>query len=170
MNPFSQSAVHFFRFCVPEEWYRRPRSASSFSSALRRDASDSTIMPESEEHENDSDHDDTAKAARSSSSQSSTTESKSFATDEKGSLSARRLSNLFDGWLTLSSSKPPADRSRPSTPSSVSERPSVSEPMLFETPFGRKLSSDSLRDIDDSDSDESLEYADFERMVRREER
>jgi len=160
-NPFSAKARRVYRFCVPEEWYRRSRSrnvsresAGPSESTLRRLAS----LQESEESEEDED-DGTAKGA-SSQTQKGTTKEMTKAVEEQGLVTSRRLSSMFDGWLYSSQPSSSSAPDRSSIVSVAEKRKSVSEPKLLD----QALNSNKHEAGDGKDGDSDLESR-FEEMM-----
>jgi diaphanous 1 len=157
-STFSAKARRFFRFSVPDEWYRRsrPRSTSSLSldqSESLTGASHDTGPSEEE------DGDGTAKQARASavSDTSSPSKVKSESADWRQSLSQGRLSSVFESWLRPSTPTSPTTTTKNFTP----ERMSVSEPRLLER-TGESDASDT-NNIDAVETD--LDMGDFEQML-----
>ncbi|KAJ6583786.1 hypothetical protein B0H10DRAFT_2168123 [Mycena sp. CBHHK59/15] len=120
-NALSSSAHRSFRFCVPDEWYRRSKSRNLSSAST--EPSESTIrrlasLQETEEE--DEEDEGTAKLNDTVSPRASAAEGASSATQN-------RLSTMFDGWLRGS----PVTPSRSSVVFSPDNRKSVvSEPKL----------------------------------------
>ncbi|KAL5527808.1 hypothetical protein ACEPAG_6609 [Sanghuangporus baumii] len=136
-----------YRFCVPDEWYRRPNSrvpSMSPSEATLRRLSDM----EAEEAEGEG----TAKQKPTapSSPTSPTVKPRSGSPDSAGTFSSKRFSSIFDGWLSPTSA--------PSSQEEAEEnrRPTVSEPLAVE----KRLPS-----VSDSESELSCDEEDFERMI-----
>jgi diaphanous 1 len=155
-STFSAKATRFFRFSVPDEWYRRsrPRSTSSMS----YEPSDSTIKASQDTETSEEDGDGTAKQANTSALSDISPSSKTKSADWRQSLSQGRLSSVFEGWL------------RPSTPTSprtaktsTLERMSVSEPKLMERANGDVGSDASSVDAAEVD----LDTDDFAQMLVR---
>lgn len=155
-----------FRFSVPDEWYRRPGSNSVRAVSQRRENRATSVQSDPKEADSESDQEDTAKATRAAGSRSSSIETRSSDSGRKGAFAANRLSNLFDGWLISPSSKSPSEISQPSTPSSSSERFSVSEPMLLDSPPVKHLT-DQWKDSGDDEEQDALDDDDFEIMMVR---
>jgi hypothetical protein len=159
-NPFSHLATRHFRFCVPDEWYRRskPRSISTASLA----PSEATIQRladlEEEEDQDEFERDGTAKQKNMVDSPlAADSTSKPGSGDWKGTFSQNRLSTFFDGWLPSSNPPHPID-------SPPRERMSVSEPKLLDQSFlGREMHTHSE---DTSDEDE-IDPADFTQLLVR---
>ena len=152
-NPFSRRAKRCFRFCVPEEWYRRSRARTvSVSSAAQLEATVKQLAALEEFEEEDDEG--TAKRHEFSRTQNKQISTTTVASDWRASLSPNRLSTLFDGWI-----RPPP----PTSPTRVSaifvpDRKSVSEPKLLEQQVAN-----SLVPIDVGQDDFDAE--DFEKMV-----
>jgi diaphanous 1 len=146
-NPFSHSAKRSFRFCIPDEWFRRSKTRQLLSSSV--EPSESTIkglaaLEESEEEEDEG----TAKRRE-------TSRVHPGALDWRASLSPNRLTSLFDGWIRPS---PPASPTRASAIFASSDKKNVSEPRPLE-PLGATTSDRMNTNQDD------VEMADFEKMV-----
>lgn len=154
-NPLEPSASRYFRFCVPDEWYRRSRSRSSSTASF--EPSEDTVkrlasLQESEEEGEDEGADSgTAKLGQSSSAGASSS-IKPFIppNDWRSSLSQNRLSSMFESWIRPTS--PVAGLSSP-------ERKTVSEPKPM-----TKLASSSSGTTTVSDL-EGVEYTEFEQML-----
>ncbi|EMD40584.1 hypothetical protein CERSUDRAFT_102967 [Gelatoporia subvermispora B] len=126
-NPIGPSATRTFRFCVPDEWYRRSRSRTISSSSLT--PSEATIRRladlEEEEEEDSEVVDGTARQKDLVQPQERETispQATGTAADWRGSVSASRLSSLLEGWVY----------STPSGTGSISQRKPVSEPKLID--------------------------------------
>ena len=159
-STLSAKARRFFRFSVPDEWYRRsrprPTSSQSFeSSESLTEASQDMVTSEEE------DGDGTAKQARASavSDISPTSKAKSESADWRQSLSQGRLSSVFESWLRPSTPTSPTRASKNFTP----ERMSVSEPKLLERADEDTASHKSHIDAEEDD----LDMDDFEQMLVR---
>lgn len=129
-STFSANARRFFRFSVPDEWYRRsrPRSTSSVSF----EPSESTIKANQDmETSEEEDGDGTAKQVNASA-VSDSSPSKTKSADWRQSLSQGRLSSVFEGWLRPTTPTSPPRAAKAYTP----ERMSVSEPKLLEPTNG----------------------------------
>ena len=122
-----------YRFCVPDEWYRRSRTRTLSSGSLT--PSEATIrrladLEESEEDEEESaEGEGTAKAqvaATQSSPTSSPGNSPGSSGDWRGTFSQARLSTMFEGWLP-SAPAPVAPIESPTQSKRISV--SVSEPI-----------------------------------------
>lgn len=128
-NPFRSSAQRSFRFCIPDEWFRRSKPRSVSSASL--EPSESTIKQYAElqgsEAEGSSDGEDTAKARKSDQIRRPENERRD-SPDWRSSLSQSRLSNLFEGWGNSPGSNSTARGSVVFPP----ERINVSEPKLVE--------------------------------------
>lgn len=158
-NPFSSNATREFRFCIPDEWYRRSKSRSLSTSSLTPSEATIKRLADLEEDDRESDPDSeegdgTAKQKDlASSSSTSSSPSKAGSGDWKGTFSQNRLSTIFDGWIP-SSVAPSAVEAAPR------ERMSVSEPIfLNNTPVPPKkatwadgLSEAEVEDLTDFDS------------------
>ncbi|KAJ6572601.1 hypothetical protein B0H10DRAFT_2106751 [Mycena sp. CBHHK59/15] len=151
-NALSSSAHRSFRFCVPDEWYRRSKSRNLSSastepseSTLRRLASLQETEEEDEEDEG------TAKLNDTVSPRASAAEGASSATQN-------RLSTMFDGWLRGS----PVTPSRSSVVFSPDNRKSVvSEPKLVP-----HFTGGGLKDMDAVDEEcQAFDEAAFEAML-----
>ncbi|KAJ8462763.1 hypothetical protein ONZ45_g17814 [Pleurotus djamor] len=153
-TPPSPHSTRAFRFCIPEEWFRRSKSRNMSSSSL--EPSESTLrrlaaLQESDEEDSEEgDGDGTAKAMANS----GVTNSVPSTPDAQGTFSQNRLSHLFEGWLGPSSPTP-------STPPPPERRRTiVSEPKLLDKKAPRSQTSDT------SESEESeVDNDDFEKML-----
>ncbi|KAK0190552.1 armadillo-type protein [Armillaria mellea] len=124
-NPYTSAATRGFRFCVPDEWYRRSKSRSV--STASTEPTQSTIRRLAALQEFDEDEEDEGTAKMSSPESSSLASAATGA----GTISQNRLSTLFDGWFQAS---PP---SRSSVIATSEKRKSiVSEPILVENQTG----------------------------------
>jgi diaphanous 1 len=164
-NPLSSNARRTFRFCVPDEWYRRSRSRN-MSSNSSLEPSDSTIkqlaaLQESDEEESDEDE-GTAKTPKQihPSSRPSPTSQQSW----RGSVTQARLSSLFDGWLGSAPPSSPPSVSNRNSAIFTPERKSVSEPKLMPQHSGNILRVDDSSDTEQDESDSFDEQA-FEEML-----
>lgn len=117
-----------YRFCVPDEWYRRSRTRTLSSSSLT--PSEATMkrladLQESEEEDGEPvEGEGTAKAKAAINQSPAGFPPKSG--DWRGTFSQTRLSNMFEGWLP--SSPTPAARVE-SSPQNRRTSVSVSEPI-----------------------------------------
>ena len=157
-STFSAKARRFFRFSVPDEWYRRlrPRPTSSLSleqSESLTEASHDTGTSEEE------DGDGTAKQRRASavSDTSPPSKAKSNSAEWRQSLSQGRLSSVFESWLRPSTPTSPTRTAKNFTP----ERMSVSEPKLLERTGESDTSDTNCVDAVEAD----LDMGDFEQML-----
>ncbi|KAJ7167544.1 armadillo-type protein [Mycena filopes] len=148
-NPLSSSARRSFRFCVPDEWYRRSKSRSLSSTST--EPSEATIRQLAALEEEDED-DGTAKVNATASPRTSNG-------DEATSASQNRLSTMFEGWLPRSPAAAP--RRSSVVLSSENRRSIVSEPKLVPHFTGGGLNS---MDAVAEDS-ESFDEAAFEAML-----
>lgn len=152
------AAKQQFRFCVPDEWYRRSKSkgvspaAGPSASTIRRLAA----LQEDGDEDND---EGTAKIGNLSASPSQQNVAKTV--EQRGLVTQGRLSSIFDGWLKPTS---PTSSSRTSAVISSSNRKSVSEPMLVNQTMTFTRSSLSGSDANDSENEDEFESA-FEEML-----
>ena len=138
-NPLSPSATRSFRFCVPDEWYRRSKSRNVSTASL--EPSEDTIKKfralqastdddyGDDEDEDDDDDEGTAKMA------AGKQHSPNSSNDWRGTVSQNRLSTLFEGWLRSPPSSPNNNNkgNRNTVIHSPDKRMSiVSEPVLVE--------------------------------------
>ncbi|KAJ7490265.1 armadillo-type protein [Mycena galericulata] len=150
-NPLSSSARRTFRFCVPDEWYRRSKSRSLSSTSI--EPSESTIRQlASLQEEEDEDDEGTAKLNDTASPQAS-------ATDEAGSPAQNRLSTMFEGWF----SSPAAPPRTSVVLASDSRKSIVSEPKLVPHFTGGGLGGGETDGA--GDDSESIDEAAFEAML-----
>lgn len=146
-NPFKFTATRHFRFCVPDEWYRRskPRSVSRPAAPSEATIRQLAALQESE-GEIDSERDGTAKFdAKVVPSLQDTAK----AIEQRGLVTQGRLSSVFESWLRPTSI---ASQSRPS----VSEnRKSVSEPKPASE--SQVIHGKDVTDSSDNETDNSFE-------------
>jgi diaphanous 1 len=159
-NPFSRSAKRKFRFCIPEEWYRRSKSRSMSSSASA-EPSEATIRRLEALQESDEEEEDDGTAKRNEVPQSQVVRQNSTS-NWRNSISPNRLSHLFDGWNQPAAPETPTRSSVVILP----DKKAVSEPKLVEHGTGMSMTAESTDNSDLGD----LEFADFEQMVVRFER
>ncbi len=157
-STFSAKGRRFFRFSVPDEWYRRsrPRPTSSLSLVQSESSTEASQGLETSEEE---DGDGTAKQPHASavSDISPPSKAKSDSADWRQSLSQGRLSSVFENWLRPSTPTSPTRATKSFTP----ERMSVSEPKLLE-----RTSEDDASDTNHVDALEAdLDMGDFEQML-----
>jgi diaphanous 1 len=155
-NPFSARARRGFRFCVPDEWYRRSKphsiSLQPSGSTIKR-----TVV--SREGDYEADEEGTAKFHTAASHISSSTAAAPLAPpDWRSSISQARLSSLFDVW------KRPASPTSPSPAGVNHEKKIVSEPKLVEQHSGSSLLSTGN---EATEVDQTFNSADFEQMLVR---
>jgi diaphanous 1 len=128
-STFPAKARRFFRFSVPDEWYRRSRSRPTSSLSLDQSefSTEASLDVGTSEEE---DGDGTAKQHRANavSDASPPSKVKSESADWRQSLSQGRLSSVFESWLRPSTPTSPTRTANNFTP----ERMSVSEPKLLE--------------------------------------
>lgn len=156
-STFSAEARRFFRFSVPDEWYRRSRPRPT--SSLSLDQSESSAEASHDMGTSEEDGDGTAKQARANALSDASPPSKveSESPDWRQSLSQGRLSSVFESWLRPSTPTSPTRTAKNFTP----ERMSVSEPKLLE-PTGESDASDT-NNVDAVEAD--LDMGDFEQML-----
>lgn len=163
-NPFGPGAKRIYRFCVPEEWYRRTKSRNVSTESV--DPSEETLkklasLQESDESEDSEEDDGTAKIANSPKPQSVDTSSDVAKMEERGLVTSRRLSSMFDGWL-YSSPTTPEKRGSGVSISTEKRKSVVSEPVLLE----ESLSSNKHEAGQSGASDVDKEFsAQFEAML-----
>jgi diaphanous 1 len=156
-NPFSLSATRRFRFCVPDEWYRRSKSRSVSSSSM--EPSQNTIrrlaaLQEEEDEEEEAEEEGTAKMSDGKT--ATPAHSPNSSADWRGTMSQNRLSSMFDGWLSSSGNRSSV------VLSTEDKRKSVSEPRLVQQHTGGSIHhSESESDT----GDESGLDEDFNRML-----
>jgi diaphanous 1 len=139
-NPFTQKAKRTFRFCIPDEWFRRPDDRRG------RDGNREIDNASALEDANDSEGEGTAKAIQ----------QPPKGTIEKDSVPQSTLSSMLTGFL------------RPMPPDAgalASKRKTVSEPVLLEHRTGSSIQSSKDVDID-SDAFEAMLVRDFVFLVR----
>lgn len=155
--PSSVKSRRFFRFSVPDEWYRRSRSRPT--SSLSLDQFESSTEASYDMGTSEEDGDGTAKQSRTNavSDASPPSKVKSESADWRQSLSQGRLSSVFESWLRPSTPTSPTRTTNNLTP----ERMSVSEPKLLER-TGESDTSDT-NNVDAVEAD--LDMGDFEQML-----
>ena len=157
-NPFQMAAKRQFRFCVPDEWYRRSKPKGLSPAA----PSESTIrrLAALQEEDGDEDNDEgTAKIGNPNLSLSQQNVAKTM--EQRGLVTQGRLSSIFDGWLKPTS---PTSSSRTSAVMSSQNRKSVSEPTLVNQTITFAGSSLSGSDANDGENEDEFESA-FEEML-----
>lgn len=128
----SPTNIPSYRFCVPDEWYRRSRTRTLSSGSLT--PSEATIkrladLEESEEEDEEeiAEGGGTAKADLAT---QSTASSPRKSGDWRGTFSQTRLSTMFEGWLPSSPTPiAPVDPSAQNRRTSIS----VSDPIPLQT-------------------------------------
>ena len=158
-NPYGSSASRSFRFCVPDEWYRRSKSRSTSSTST--DVSEDTNRRLADLQEDDEDdgegEDGTAKQKSLEMSQLQAGSPQSprggfvAPMDWRGSISQNRFSSILDSWM------------RPRSPVTQEEKPTpriVSEPKLVAHNTGDSVTS-AVADPSSGD----IDPAEFERML-----
>jgi len=160
-NPFHSSAPRTFRFCIPDEWFRRSKPRHLTSTSL--EPSESTIKRladlEALDDEGSTNGEDTAKQPKLVQTPRPHHECRD-SPDWRSSLSQSRLPNLFDGLL---SDQPSASVKRPNT-MLAPERVNVSEPKLMEHHSGSSAAGSSFGDSERSEAEEP-NNAEFEQML-----
>jgi diaphanous 1 len=153
-DPFSVKASRAFRFCVPDEWYRRSKSRDVTHTSL--EPSESTIRRLVES--NTEAEEGTARfQTRTSPTSSSIVAARPASPDWRASISQARLSSIFDVWKlsTSPTSSSPANF--------TGEKKIVSEPRLVEQHSGSGfLSSD-----EEVEGSQKFNSAEFEQMLVR---
>jgi diaphanous 1 len=153
-KPLSRSATREFRFCVPDEWYRRSKPRSLSTASLT--PSEATIKHLAELEDDLSDGEGTAKQKHDAN--SPPPNNKIGKGDWKETFSQNRISTFFDGWLPSSNTSHNAD-------SPPLERMSVSEPKLLDqSTVEREMLTKSEENASDEDEGD---LADFHQMVVR---
>ncbi|KAI0776213.1 FH2-domain-containing protein [Trametes elegans] len=157
-NPYGSSASRSFRFCVPDEWYRRSKSRSTSSTST--DVSEDTIrrladLEEGDEEEEEEGEGGTAKQ-KSMEAQGSPESPRGFMApvDWRGSISQNRFSSILDSWMRPQS--PVAHEEK-----STLERKIVSEPKLVEHKMGDSITATSVAEP----SAGGIDPAEFEQML-----
>ena len=156
-NPFSSMARRKFRFCVPDEWYRRSKSRNvspapyPSESTLKRLAA----LQESPDEEQDDDEGTVTISKATASVPGDTAK----AVEQRGLVTQARLSNMFENWLWPTS---PPSSNRTSVILAPGNRKSVSEPKLAPASgiIKSRISSETSEEGSDGDFD-----AAFERML-----
>ncbi|KAH9077002.1 armadillo-type protein, partial [Lactarius deliciosus] len=153
---FSAKAKHFFRFSVPDEWYRRSRPRSTSSMSV--EPSESTIKAVQEmEASEEEDAGGTAKQNPAHPASKVPSPAKP-STEWRQSLSQARFSSVFDSWLRPSTSTSPPKVTKDSA---LPERMSVSEPKLM----GRTNGDSHSQTSQDDNWEDGLDTNEFEQML-----
>lgn len=156
-NPIGPSASRSFRFCVPDEWYRRSKSRT-VSSSTSSDVSQDTIRRladlEEEDEDTEGEGDGTAKQKSLHTSDTARTGAFKAPTDWRGSISQNRFSSYLESWMRPQS--PTGDTKTPSSP----EKKVVSEPKLVEQKTGNSVASTASNEQSDG-----VDFAEFEQML-----
>jgi len=154
------TAKRQFRFCVPDEWYRRSKSKGLSPTARPSESTIRRLAALQEEQDDDEDNDEgTAKIGSPNVSPSQQNSSKTM--EQRGLVTQGRLSSIFDGWLKPTS---PTSSSRTSAVISSQNRKSVSEPMLVDQTITFARSSLPESDGNDGENEDGFEIA-FEEML-----
>lgn len=161
-NPFPPSAssvAHTFRFCVPDEWYRRSKSRSV--STTSTEPSEDTIrrLADMEEEEESGESGGTAKQKADTGSEPdlrTPTSGFSAPTDWRSSISQNRFSSMFESWI------------RPTSPTAETtaipvERKVVSDPRLMDR-TSRDLGSTGVPTEGDAGAND-VDPGEFEEML-----
>lgn len=157
-NSIGPVASRSFRFCVPDEWYRRSksRSVSSTSSDVSQDTIRRLADLEEAEDEEEDEGDGTAKVKSLEGSMVSDTARGGFTApmDWRSSISQNRFSSILDSWMrpqspTVESKSPPG-----------TEKKVVSEPKLVAQRTG-----DSISSTASSERSDGVNPAEFEQML-----
>ena len=154
-NPFSRTAKRIYRFCVPEEWFRRPNHRKRSSASLKPSEATLRRLAAMEEFDEDEDEDgDEGTAKIRTVSQPSSHQGSSHTTQPERAVSPNRLSSLFDGWLRPMSPPPVIRHPQPPV---LDSRKNVSEPQPVK-PSERSF--DILAQVEGG-----INEADFENML-----
>lgn len=156
-NPFQSSTSQGFRFCVPEEWFRRSKSRVTALPLLPSQSTTKHMIGSDEDASTEDEG--TAKQQRLTEMPHPLNERRD--PDWLSSLSQSRLSNLFDGWLSTSASTSPT---RANT-MFASDRINVSEPKLVEHRTGDARSLNGDGDPTGDSEGEEPDTATFEQML-----
>jgi len=149
-----------FRFCVPDEWYRRSKSKGLSPAARPSESTIRRLAALQEEQDDDGDNDEgTAKIGSPNVSPSQQNSSKTM--EQRGLVTQGRLSSIFDGWLKPTS---PTSSSRTSAVISSQNRKSVGEPMLVDQTITFARSSLPGSDANYDENGDGFESA-FEEML-----
>ncbi|KAJ3532310.1 hypothetical protein NM688_g7443 [Phlebia brevispora] len=147
------SASRSFRFCVPDEWYRRSRSRSNSSISLEPSEDTVRRLEKLEESDEDSEEGDgTAKQ------KDKDVPSTSGLSEWRNSLSQNRLSSYFESWIHTTAS--------PTNTAARVEKKVVSEPKLVAqhtggsvtaAVSGAPVSQEPESDVDSTEFEEMLD-------------
>lgn len=155
-KPSKSTAKRHFRFCVPDEWYRRSKSRSvspapgPSDSTLRR----LTALQESESEEEEEEESTAKLRARNPPASADTAK----AVEQRGLVTQARLSSMFSDWLRPSS---PTTNGN-SVVTTQENRKSVSEPKL--APMSRLIERGDSSDVSEDEGNGDLDAA-FEEMM-----
>jgi len=155
---------HYFRLCVPDEWYRRSASKSRALSSSTLDDGDTLRRRAAEDLDegDEEDEDGTAKAAKKANQDIDPAVCPSL--PNNGEASKNRLSSIFENWVSPTSNSPTS-----STPQDW--RKSVSDPIRVEGGGTLRLkshatgSSASNISDDQDESDTDVDAAEFDHML-----
>ena len=154
-NPIGPSANRSFRFCVPDEWYRRSKSRNV--STTSSDVSQDTIrrLADLEEYDEDDDVEGEGTAKQKDLEHSDVARSGGFKApmDWRGSISQNRFSSILDNWMRPQS--PTGEATSPPP-----EKKVVSEPKLVEHKTGDTVSSDAS-----NEQSAAVDMTEFEQML-----
>lgn len=159
-NSIGPTASRFFRFCVPDEWYRRSKSRSVSSTSS--DVSQDTIrrladLEEAEDEDEDEDEGDgTAKVKSLEGSVVSETARGGFSapTDWRSSISQHRFSSILDSWM------------RPQSPTGESKSPPGTEKKIVSEPkLVAQRTGDSVDSTASNERSDGVDSAEFEQML-----
>lgn len=125
-NPFASSpstASRSFRFCIPDEWYRRSKSRQVSSTST--EPSEDTIrrLADLEELDENDEAEGTAKQKDLAHPEAPASPSSSMTTEWRASISQNRLSSMFESWMRPTSPEVP-------TGTISAKEKTVSEPRL----------------------------------------
>lgn len=156
-NPFESTAQRNFRICVPDEWYRRTKSCNNQAATT---PSDSTTKRLADEDSSDEEGEGTARVEDRTASSGRPNSAKDV--EQGGVVIQGRLSSLFEGWTSQSSTL----SNRSSASFTPDNRKSVSEPRPVDQVIYSHLGRNSMPDSNTMD-DENMDFSEkaFEEML-----
>lgn len=152
-RPTISSASRSFRFCVPDEWYRRSRSRSNSSASLG--PSEDTVRRLEDLQESDEESEDGDGTAKQKDAPPAPASPPS---DWRNSISQNRLSSMFESWIYPTNTSPSNTTTR-------SEKRVVSEPKLVAQHTGGSPVALPPTDQHPQESELPLDNAEFEEML-----
>ncbi|KZT71430.1 FH2-domain-containing protein [Daedalea quercina L-15889] len=158
-NPFVSSpstASRSFRFCVPDEWYRRSKSRQV--STTSTEPSEDTIrrLADLEELDESDEAEGTAKQKDLAQPEAPASPTFSMTTDWRASISQNRFSSMFESWIRPTSPEIPVG-------ATAAKEKIVSEPKLVEQHTGGTIVGNAFDSTDEDPND--LDELEFEHVL-----